>query len=62
VVEGYIIETGLSFIMTVDFEHIGDLLNRKKKIEIKKTDPPVDNSTGAPANGQNKIQSPTDKG
>ena len=62
VVEGYIIETGLSFIITVDFNKVGELLHKKKKIEIKRNDQPVDNSTGTPASGQSKIQSPTDKG
>ena len=62
VVEGYIIETGLSFIINVDFDHIRELLQRKKKIEIKRNEPPADNSTGAPANGESKIQSPTEKG
>ncbi len=62
VIEGYIIETGISFIITVDFDRVGDLLHRKKKIEIKRNDQPADNSTGAPSGGQTKIQSPTDKG
>ncbi|HYJ38397.1 MAG TPA: translocation/assembly module TamB domain-containing protein, partial [Chitinophagaceae bacterium] len=62
VVEGYIIETGLSFIITVDFEHVSELFHKKKKIEIKRNDQPVDNSTVAPASGQSKIQTPKDKG
>jgi len=62
VVEGYIVETGLSFIITVDFNKVSELIHRKKKIEIKRNDQPADNSTGAPASGQSKIQSPTDKG
>ena len=62
VVEGYIVETGLSFIITVDFDHLREILQRKKKIEVKRIDQPSENSTGAPASGQSKIQTPTDKG
>jgi hypothetical protein len=62
VVEGYIIETGLSFIITVDFEKFSELLHRKKKIEIKRNDQPANNATVAPATGQEKSQLPNEKG
>jgi hypothetical protein len=62
VVEGYIIETGLSFIITIDFEKFSELLHRKKKIEIKRNDQPANNATVAPATGQEKSQLPNEKG
>jgi len=62
VVEGYIVETGLSFIITVDFERVSDLLHRRRKVEVKKNDQPAGSATGAPANGQSKTQSPNEKG
>jgi hypothetical protein len=39
-VEGYIIETGLTFIITLDYEHFADLLRRKEKV-INGTREPV---------------------
>jgi hypothetical protein len=61
VVEGYIIETGVSFIITVDYNRFTELLHRKRKIQVKRNDQPANNTTGAPSSGE-KIQTPTDKG
>jgi hypothetical protein len=61
VVEGYIIETGLSFIITVDYNRFADLLHRRRKIPPKHNDQPTQNSTGTPSSGD-KVQAPTVKG
>jgi hypothetical protein len=45
VVEGYVVETGLSFIITVDYNRFADIFRRKKK-NAKPAIPPV------PAGGQ----------
>jgi hypothetical protein len=37
VVEGYIIETGLSFIITVDFNKVGELLHKKRRSRLNET-------------------------
>jgi hypothetical protein len=33
VVDGYIIETGMQFIITLDYEHFRELLRRKQKVQ-----------------------------
>lgn len=33
VIDGYIIETGMSFVITLDYENFRDLIGRKKKVE-----------------------------
>lgn len=48
VVEGYIIETGLSFIITVDYNRFMEIFRRKKKIPVVKP------------NGQPGTTTPTD--
>ena len=61
VVEGYIIETGLSFIITVDYNRFADLLHRRRKIPPKRNDQPATNTTGLPSKGET-VQAPTEKG
>ena len=45
-IDGYIIETGLTFTITLDYNHFRDLFRRKKKVEG------VDESKTNSTNGQ----------
>ena len=61
VVEGYLIETGISFIITVDYNRFGDILRRKKKIQVVEPGNPPP-STAPALNSTEKIQNQNGKG